>query len=601
MTVSDSLKTLSEELAQHADSVGLTALSEHIHQDAARRLTDQRVRVVVLGEIKHGKSSLINALLGGEPKLPVGVTPTTSAVATVTGPSKAGATGFFEVLPTGDERKLEADAFRDRAMGRVEAEGRLLVRTVEMSRLADSIELLDTPGLNDIAKLRSAVSRGELPRADALILVLDATQALSRTELKVIRDAIAAVGGLNRSGATLDLVINRIDLVSADERDKVVEHCKSQLAEILPGDAMVFTTNAKGALEEGHDPDALGVKEVRRLRGRIAELAQRGDEILPARMRSSLLRYARLVGYNAAIAARALTLEADELEEEVKAVKAALADSELDLGELRSTIESRRDEIISASRSRVAEFCDQLTGDSLALLKKADQKTITRTLPGAIKDAVIDFTEREAGAIRVELEQVTHDVLKTHGDQARRRLFEATLRLGFQAPSVYIDPPSVGIEVGLLVLGIAGTAVMYFGSTVTGLVMTIASPLATMALREKSVRQARERAKSAIPSAVAEARETLGGVTESIVAAHASALDEHITAANQALGSQLLAVLARAQTALSSDGDGAKRAAEQSRLHQVELSLAGIVRQLETLEIGPALRIEDFEPPPVVH
>lgn len=601
MTVSDSLKTLSEELAEHADSVGLTALSEHIHQDAARRLTDQRVRVVVLGEIKHGKSSLINALLGGEPKLPVGVTPTTSAVATVTGPSKSGSTGYFEVLPSGEERDLEADAFRDRAMGRVEAEGRLLVRTTEMSRLAGSIELLDTPGLNDIARLRSAVSRGELPRADALILVLDATQALSRTELKVIRDAIAAVGGLSRSGATLDLVINRIDLVSPDERDKVVDHCRSQLSEILPSDAMVFTTNAKGALEEDHDPEELGVKEVRRLRGRIAELAQRGDEILPARMRSSLLRYARLVGYNAAIAARALTLEAEELATEVKAVKEALAESELDLTDLRGTIESRRDALIEASQGRVGEFCEQLTGDAIALLRKADQKTITRTLPGAIKDAVIDFTEREAGSIRAELEQLTHEILQTHGDQARRRLFEATLRLGFQAPSVYIDPPSVAIEAGLLALGVAGTAVMYFGSTVTGLVMTIASPLATMLLREKSVRQARERAKASIPAAVAEARETLAGVTESIVSAHASALDEHITAANQALGTQLLAVLARAQTALDNDGDGAKRAAEQARLHKVELALASIVRQLETLEIGPSLRIEDFEPPPVVH
>ena len=69
-------------LAAIATELGLPELARTIEADTRRRLDDHRVRAVVLGEIKQGKSTLINAILG-EDALPTGVTPTTGAVATV--------------------------------------------------------------------------------------------------------------------------------------------------------------------------------------------------------------------------------------------------------------------------------------------------------------------------------------------------------------------------------------------------------------------------------------------------------------------------------------------------------------------------------------
>src|SRR5690606_20233946 len=103
---------------------------------------------------------------------------------------------------------------------------------------------------------RGAVSRGELPRADVLVLVLDATQLLNRTELAFLRDAVAAVGGLDDSGARLLIAVNRIDLIQDEDRPKLIEHLERSLAALSPPRAdgtplhELFLTNARRAARE---------------------------------------------------------------------------------------------------------------------------------------------------------------------------------------------------------------------------------------------------------------------------------------------------------------------------------------------------------------
>ena len=76
------LSSLAERLGDAARGLGLSTVAERIETDLHRRMQSGRLRVAVIGEIKHGKSSLINALAGGD-VLPMGVTPTTGALVTV--------------------------------------------------------------------------------------------------------------------------------------------------------------------------------------------------------------------------------------------------------------------------------------------------------------------------------------------------------------------------------------------------------------------------------------------------------------------------------------------------------------------------------------
>lgn len=637
------IKTLSEvavRLATLATELGHRDVAHAIRDDAKRRLDDGRVRIVVLGEIKHGKSTLINALLGG-PLLPIGVTPTTGAVVGVRVDTQQQRTGTFLVDANGERSELEPARFDVLARGKEQDEaGRIPELLVEAERLPPTLELIDTPGFNDIDRFRAAVSRSELPRADVLVLVLDATQVLSRSELVLIRDAIAAVGGLGSSGARCLLVINRIDLVPEDERERIVEHMRGGLAEVIPGVLEPYLTDAKSALRETVQSELAestnaAARAVGRLRVDLWALAGRGREILPARARSALLRHAKLLGYNAAIQARALRLAHTEIAEEIAAVEQAMAASITDLASARKLISDNDARIVADSEARMQQFRAELEQAARQQIDVADAHTLTQVIPGAIQDSFLDFVAHESERLRNELEQLTRELFATYGELARRRLGDATLPLSFRGPGIYVEPPKILVEVAMVTLGLVGTLIWYLGNTVTGMVMTIASPLATVILREKTIRDAREQARIAVPPAIEQAVAQLREVVGHVVARHGEALDEHLTLADRALSEQLLDGLRRAdQRLLAHEAEVAKLAgvgvttesaptvekpkptpeveptaerlrervigAAQAELGALERQLAGIVTELERLILTDSPPPEP-ETPSVIH
>jgi len=579
--------------------LGLQRLGTTILEDTHRRLQESRVRAVVIGEIKHGKSTLINALLG-QAILPMGVTPTTGATVTVRALRSGERGGAFEVDRGGSRNPLEADRFsvlaRGSRPGQSESNGPAgaLEYAVEGSSLPLSLDLVDTPGINDLSRLRAAVSQGELPRADILVLVLDATQLLNRTELTFLTGAVAAVGGLEDSGAHLLLAVNRIDLIAERERPKLVEHLKRELVGLNkkegPSDTDVgacpyeiFLTDARTTLR---DPESTtpGVQGTRELRDRLYELAAKHDEMLPARARASLLRFGTLLGHNAAIAARAASLELGALSREVAEVRRELAHNELDLGSLRKTMLEARERLLNQATDRIAAFQGPLSKSIEATINTASQRTLTTHLAPAIHDAFLAFAHEESERLRSALEDVTRTVIHTHSEQLGRRLAHAAMRLGFRGPTIYIEPPSALLEAGLVAIGIAGTAVMYFGH-ISGLIMAVAGPLTTVFLREKSIRDARARARTELPKALDLGAAALREQIRKVIDGHFAALEEYVLLANVALREQLEGVLGRVETELGTELQGLEQRRErtQASVREIELEIANIRNELQTM------------------
>jgi hypothetical protein len=222
-----------------------------------------------------------------------------------------------------------------------------------------------------------------------------------------------------------------------------------------------------------------------------------------------------------------------------------------DLASLRQLIAAADERIIAASSERLAKFRAELEEAARTQIQQADIHTLTQVIPGAIQDAFLDFVHHEGERLRAELEQLTREVFATHGELARRRLIEATLPLGFRGPGVYVEPPALLIEVGMLALGLIGTIIWYFGNTMTGMIMTVASPLTTVILREKTVRDARIQAREVLPGALDRAIEQLRETMTEVVTRHGAALDEHLMLADRALGEQLLDSLRGAERRLA--------------------------------------------------
>ncbi len=581
------LEQSAEQLSAISEQLGLSLVGHQLVTETNRRLDAKRVRITVLGEIKHGKSSLINALLQTD-GLPMGVTPTTGTVIRVCAGETA---GIYQVAADGSRTAVEPDDFKPIVRGKKQRTGDLeLVVDTSNYPFPEHVELLDTPGINDIQTARGLQSRGQLGRSDILLLVLDATQALNRTELGFLRDAAVAVGGFDpeQSGAEVLLVLNRIDLVPPDERQTVVEHVRGELEGLFPGTPEIFLTNARAALK---DPEggAAGVDGVERLRKYLAGLAGRRESLLPRRARAALLRYGHLLGQNAAVQARALTLDAEQLTREIADIEQALAQHKLDLDDLRKTLTDGRKVILSASQQRVGEYREQLESEAFTQLERADLRHVADVLPAAIHDSMMHFTYAEGQRLQDALDELTQTILKTHGEQARGLLAQAMLGFKFRGSDVRLTPPSVAIEAGMLTVSVIGTLIMYFGNFLAGMLVTTAGPLTTMALREKSIRNLREAAAKAIPETLERDLRGLSTALETAVDNYTTSVEEFLILANSQLAEQLAAVLRRANGCLGGDaGDDLekRRAASLRELHGLQAGLGEVAERLRRLQFA---------------
>jgi len=93
---------------------------------------------------------------------------------------------------------------------------------------------VDTPGTNDPFLVRDEISREALESADAYVIVLNAQQALSSSDMGLLR----LLQGLRKS--RLVVFVNRVDLLAdpVADAETVVSHIRSKLAVEFPGIAI---------------------------------------------------------------------------------------------------------------------------------------------------------------------------------------------------------------------------------------------------------------------------------------------------------------------------------------------------------------------------
>lgn len=208
-------------------TAGLLPEPTRRHLQAARaRVAGDRFNLVVLGEFKRGKSTLINGLLGRE-LLPTGVVPLTSVV-TVIGTGKREC--LVIAFQDGREQELPVAQLAEYV---TEARNPNNARGVEMARieldhelLRGGLELVDTPGIGSIHAHNTEVARSFLPRVDAALCVLDAGQPLSAGERELFIDAARRV-------PILLMVINKIDHLDAADRVAATQFVRSALSDLL--------------------------------------------------------------------------------------------------------------------------------------------------------------------------------------------------------------------------------------------------------------------------------------------------------------------------------------------------------------------------------
>jgi len=108
---------------------------------------------------------------------------------------------------------------------------------------SDGVEIIDTPGTNDLDPLREEITYEFIPKADAVVFLCSTRPPLAETEVRFLRDRI-----LKADIQKIFIVVNFGDLLRSDEsRAKMLDYFEQNLAPIL-GSPKIFLLSARETL-----------------------------------------------------------------------------------------------------------------------------------------------------------------------------------------------------------------------------------------------------------------------------------------------------------------------------------------------------------------
>jgi GTPase SAR1 family protein len=170
------------------DAYGRSDLRDRL-VSARRTLDDPGIHIVVAGDFKQGKSSLVNALLGAS------ICPVDDDIATAV-PTyvRYGPEPRAELLYPGEPPRREPIGIADIPTYVVDGGERdetLAGVIVQLPRkmLATGLILVDTPGVGGLNSTHAAASLAAISMADAVLFVTDASQELTSAEIDFLRRA----------------------------------------------------------------------------------------------------------------------------------------------------------------------------------------------------------------------------------------------------------------------------------------------------------------------------------------------------------------------------------------------------------------------------
>ena len=546
-----------EKLAAAAEASGLASVARDIREVRLPKLDEERFSLVVLGEFNHGKSTFVNALLGSA-LLPTGITPTTAVLTHIS----HGETAKAElVLESGERRKLDpahlgewatvdglaARAKPDVSKDKGNGNGRDLGTspadalhhidlTVPATILEGNLTIVDTPGVNDINEQRAEITYGYVPRADAAIFLLDATQILTASERQFLEERV-----LRSSRERLIFVIAKIDLLDEAELAETVRFAREHLARIVPEPAL-FPVSARRELagkrpESGFGPllEHIGLTVGVDRRRLLLDHALADAGRLSAFVRQSL-----------AMRRRSLELPLPELEDRISRARARLSAGQKGLDAVATTIEAETAALKARVRQDLADFAAQFR---LALppdIDKVDGHDVRRYLSFFVQDTWKAWLEDEGDKIAATLEKLAETVVEVASENVRDVTEAVSAELGPAETKVNLVIDTFRYDASVFALGALGTTVFLFVNGLVGGALALAAPLLAMVLRGKVGREIKAEARERAPEAVDRVAALLGPKLEEAVDSFAGRLREFVAQAGAALARGIAEVLDRA-------------------------------------------------------
>ncbi len=230
-------------LIQLSKNYNLNDIASELKSESDK-LKNEYLYLVVIGQFKRGKSTLINALIGND-LLPTAALPLTSIITMI----KFGEQQIVKIVFE-DESVLIIlqhelhNYITEFGNPKNEKKVKLVEIIFPSEFLKDGIVLIDTPGIGSLFLHNTKSTESFVPKIDAAIFVLSVDPPITQTEFQFFEEVHSKVDKFY-------FVMNKVDLVDKKSGKEIIDYTKNiLLSSRLNFDPKIFPISAKLALEE---------------------------------------------------------------------------------------------------------------------------------------------------------------------------------------------------------------------------------------------------------------------------------------------------------------------------------------------------------------
>lgn len=216
-----------------AKELELNDISDILKEEIVR-IKDKNFKVIVVGDFKRGKSTLINALLKRQ-VLPADIVPTTATINRVAYAPEPHVNLSFK---DGSTEEIEIGQLSD-YVTKLTPAGEAVAATLAEAIIyfptpfcQNHICIIDTPGLSDDAAM-TKITIDAMDKADAAIMVISALSPFSERE----RDFVTSLLLTSSTLCRLIFVVNFIDMVEENEVDRLLAFARNRIISTVNNEA----------------------------------------------------------------------------------------------------------------------------------------------------------------------------------------------------------------------------------------------------------------------------------------------------------------------------------------------------------------------------